>query len=38
MWRRAPSNSPDPRLELTDDDKPLTYCTECWQREFDDET
>ena len=24
----------DLRLELTYDDEPLTYCVECWEREF----
>jgi hypothetical protein len=28
------ADSPDLRLELTDDDEPLVYCLECWEREF----
>jgi hypothetical protein len=28
------SDSPELRLELTDDDEPIVYCVECWQREF----
>jgi len=27
-------DSPDLRLELTDDDAPVAYCLECWEREF----
>ena len=28
------ADSPDLRLELTCDDEPIVYCTECWAREF----
>jgi hypothetical protein len=31
------SDSPDLRLESTDDDEPIVYCTECWEREFGDD-
>jgi hypothetical protein len=29
--------SPELRLELTDDDAPIVYCVDCWQREFGEE-
>jgi len=29
-----PADSPSLRLLLTCDDELLTYCEECWQREF----
>jgi hypothetical protein len=28
------AGSPELRLELTIDDEPLVYCSECWEREF----
>jgi hypothetical protein len=28
------SESPDLRVELTDDDQLVVYCDECWEREF----
>ena len=28
------ADSPELRLELTDDDEPIFYCAECWEREF----
>jgi hypothetical protein len=34
--RQLAGDSPEFRLELTDDDEPLTYCVECWEREFDE--
>jgi hypothetical protein len=30
-------DSPDLRLDLTCDDELLTYCQECWEREFGEE-
>ena len=30
------SDSPELRLELADDDEPVVYCLECWEREFGD--
>jgi hypothetical protein len=35
--RPTASDSPDLRLELTDDDEPIVYCPECWEQEFGDE-
>jgi hypothetical protein len=35
--RELAADSPELRIELTDDDEPLTYCVECWEREFGDE-
>jgi hypothetical protein len=35
--RELAADSPELRIELTDDDEPLYYCQECWQREFGDE-
>ena len=29
-----PADDPGLRLELTDDDEPIVYCVECWEREF----
>jgi hypothetical protein len=31
---QLPANSPDLRLELTCDDEMISYCVECWEREF----
>jgi hypothetical protein len=28
------ADSPELRLELTDDDESIVYCVECWNREF----
>jgi hypothetical protein len=30
------AESPDLRVELTDDDQLCVYCEQCWQREFGD--
>jgi hypothetical protein len=35
--RELAADSPELRIELTDDDEPLYYCAECWQQEFGDE-
>ena len=32
--RELAGDSRELRLELTDDDEPVVYCAECWQREF----
>jgi hypothetical protein len=32
--RELAADSPDLRLELTDDDEPVVYCVVCWEREF----
>ena len=29
-----PADSPSVRLEITCDDELITYCSECWEREF----
>jgi hypothetical protein len=30
------ADSPELRLELTDDDEPVLYCLGCWERELND--
>jgi hypothetical protein len=32
--RELAGDSPELRLGLTDDNEPLVYCAECWEREF----
>ena len=32
--RELTGDSPDLRLELTDDDELIVYCEACWKREF----
>jgi len=32
--RELAADSPELRIELTDDDEPLHYCEACWEREF----
>jgi hypothetical protein len=31
------ADSPELRLELTDDGEPIVYCVDCWEREFGEE-
>jgi hypothetical protein len=33
----SPATARDLRLELTDDDEPVLYCEECFEREFGEE-
>jgi hypothetical protein len=35
--RELAADSPELRIEPTDDDEPVYYCAECWEREFGDE-
>jgi hypothetical protein len=32
--RELTADSPELRLELTCDNEPIVYCSECWEREF----
>jgi hypothetical protein len=32
--RELAADSPELRIELTEDDEPLYYCLACWEREF----
>jgi hypothetical protein len=32
--RELAADSPELRIELTEDDEPLYYCPACWEREF----
>jgi hypothetical protein len=35
--RELAADSPELRIELTENDEPLYYCLKCWEREFGDE-